>query len=298
MQDSSFARRITTTFAPDGAAWLEQLPTTIDRYAARWQLNVGSAFPNLSYNYVASATRADGTAAVLKLGVPRAELTTEIAALELYNGNGACRLLAADAAGGALLLERLEPGTDLAQLTDEAEAMQIAAQVMQQIWHAPPNSHSFPHVADWLAGLDALRPFFGGGTGPFPEALVAQTEALSAELLVTSGPAVVLHGDLHHFNILHSARGWLAIDPKGVIGEPAYEAGALLRNPIPQIFTLRDRPAVIARRVGLLADALGIDAGRIRHWAAVQALLAAWWTVEDGDAAGVLPWIALAEELM
>jgi streptomycin 6-kinase len=297
MRDPAFALRITTTFAPDGAAWLERLPATIAHYAARWHLHVGTAFPNLSYNYVAPAIRADGAPVVLKLGVPRAELTTEITALELYAGHGACRLLAADSTGGALLLERLTPGNDLTQVADQ-QAMPIAADVMRQIWHPPPPRHHFPHVADWLHGLTKLRPFFQGSTGPFPEPLVARAEALSAELLANSTAEVVLHGDLHHFNILQSARGWLAIDPKGVIGEPAYEAGALLRNPIPQIYNLPDRTAILKRRSALLAAALGLDVGRIMRWAAVQAVLSAWWDVEDGAPEAALPSIALAEELM
>jgi streptomycin 6-kinase len=284
-------RRITATFAPDGAAWLERLPATIARYAARWGLTVGPAFAGLSYNYVAPATRADGAPAVLKLGVPRA-------ALELYGGAGACRLLAGDAAGGALLLERLKPGTDLTAIADEATAIQIAAQVMRQIHHAPPAGHQFPHVAGWLAGLARLRPYFGGSAGPFPEALVARAEALSAALLASSAPEVVLHGDLHHFNVLQSARGWLAIDPKGAIGEPAYEAGALLRNPLPAILTLPNRRAVLARRSALLAAALELDVTRIRQWAAVQAVLSAWWDVEDGAPEAAQPAIALAADLM
>lgn len=95
---------------------------------------------------------------------------------------------------------------------------------------------------------------------------------------------------------MRSARGWLAIDPKGVIGEPAYEVGALLRNPIPRIFDQPDRPTVLRRRARLLADALGFDAGRVLRWAAVQAVLSAWWDVEDGAPDTVRPWITPAEE--
>lgn len=296
MIDAAFTHRVTTTFAPQGAAWLARLPETIARYAERWHLHVDAPFPNLSYNYVAPATRTDGTSAVLKLGVPRHELVTEIAALELYAGAGACALLAADPAGGALLLERITPGDDLRGLAD-TEAMTVAASVMRRIWRRPPASHPFPHVADWLQGLGALRPHFGGSGGPFSEPLVAQAEAWAAELLATSPPEVVLHGDLHHFNMLRSGRGWLAIDPKGVIGDPAYEAGALLRNPIPQIYDLADRPALLEQRSRRLAAALELDLGRIRRWAAVQAVLSAWWEVEDGALHAVQPAIRLAEEL-
>ena len=101
-------------------------------------------------------------------------------------------------------------------------------------------------------------------------------------LLASSAGPVLLHGDLHHENILSAARQpWLAIDPKGVCGEPAYEVGALLRNPMPRLL---DHPAparLLARRLDLLAEVLGIDRRRLAAWGYAQAVLSAWWSLED-----------------
>jgi streptomycin 6-kinase len=98
------------------------------------------------------------------------------------------------------------------------------------------------------------------------------------------GASVVLHGDLHHFNILAATRQpWLAIDPKGVVGEAEYETGALLRNPVPDIRNHPRLGELLSRRISQLADELGFDKGRIRCWAIAQAVLSAWWTYEDSD---------------
>jgi streptomycin 6-kinase len=104
-----------------------------------------------------------------------------------------------------------------------------------------------------------------------------------AELCASSAPPVLLHGDLHHFNVLRNGDGWAAIDPKGVIGEPAYETGALLRNPVPALLDLPHPRRILVRRAGLLAEALGLDADRVFAWARVQAMLAAVWAAQDGD---------------
>lgn len=280
----AFTRRVAATFAPDGEAWLAALPGLVAACARRWGLAVGPPFPDLSYNYVAPATLPGGAPAVLKLGVPRDELATEIDALRHYGGDGAARLLDADEAAGAMLLERLAPGGTLVPLAgrDDEAATRAAAAVMARLWRPPPAAHRYPSVADWFAGLAGLRANFGGDTGPFPARLVERAEALAAGLLATQGPPVVLHGDLHHSNILDAGGRWLAIDPKGVVGEPAYEAAAFLRNPLP-IARHPRLGALLERRIAVLADELGLERRRVHGWARAFAVLSAWWSYEDGD---------------
>jgi streptomycin 6-kinase len=74
---------------------------------------------------------------------------------------------------------------------------------------------------------------------------------------------------------------WLALDPKGVVGEAAYEVGALLRNPIPGLLAQPNPQKITARRVDQLAEALNIDRQRIIGWGLAQAVLSAWWSFED-----------------
>ena len=282
-----FKQTVSSTWGEPGRAWLRDLPGLLDDCARRWSLTLAPPFPNLTFNYVTPALRADGTEAVLKVGVPNKELRTEAAALRAFDGRGSVRLLESGADAGLLLLERLRPGAVLTTLADEArddEATAIAASVMRGLWCPAPPGHEFPTVADWGQGFARLRERFGGGTGPLPRAQVEESETLFAELLASSAPPVLLHGDLHHDNILSAGRSpWLAIDPKGLVGEPAYEVGALLRNLWPDRHTHRDPARLLERRAHQLAEELELDRARVRGWAVAQAVLSAVWGVEDND---------------
>ena len=104
-----------------GPEWIGRLPALLADCERRWALKAGAPFPNLSYHYVAPVVRADGSAAVLKIGVPSSEFQWQIDALRFYTGNGSVRLLEADGDAGAMLLERLEPGVLLSTLTENGE---------------------------------------------------------------------------------------------------------------------------------------------------------------------------------
>jgi streptomycin 6-kinase len=291
-----FVKTVTSTFT-GGAEWLENLPNLLAECEQRWGLVAHPTNFTLSYNYVAPATLADGTEIVLKVGVPNRELRTEIAALRIYDGRGCVRLLVADPDAGILLLERLSPGEMLTIVTDDDEATRLAALAMQTLWRPLPAVHNFPSVAEWAGGLTKLREEFGGGTEPYDQKLVETAESLFIDLLTSSSEPVLLHGDLHHYNILSAGDGWKAIDPKGVAGEPAYEVGALLRNPF-TIFAEPDLKRITARRLDILAETLDMDRERLRQWSLAQAVLSAWWSYEDGgDPAVWEPTMRLASVL-
>lgn len=286
-------------YGEQGRLWLEKLPNVVAECARKWSLELGAPYQPLYSSYVVPATRADGTPVVLKLPVLHRELLLESEALRLYDGRGAVRLLEVDPERGALLMERIEPGTTLTRLAEEDDeaATEAAAALMLRLRRPVPPDHLFPLVEEWAGGLRDLRRRFGGATGPLPARLVRHAEALFAELLPSMDAPVLLHGDLHHANILAAQREpWLAVDPKGVVGEPAYEVGALLRNPHPQLLS-RPRPdRVLARRLDQLVEMLGFDRGRMRDWAVAQAVLAAWWDLED-KGQGWEQWVACAELL-
>lgn len=281
-----FVKTIQGTFGKDGGDWLEQLPALIQAVERRYDLTVKQPVPNLSFNYVVTAVRSDNTELILKLGVPNKELTSEIASLQLCAGRGSVRLLASDAEQGVLVLERLQPGHSLVSFFPENddEATRIAANVMQQFWRPVPQQNRFPTVYDWSFGLQQLRQLFDGGVGPFPEYLVDEAENLFAELIPSMDDAVVLHGDLHHDNILAATRQpWLIIDPKGVIGEREYEVVALLRNPIPGIYATSELQQVLERRIAILQEMLGFNRQRMIGWGVAHCVLSAWWSYESDD---------------
>ncbi len=277
------ARLVRTALAlrgPAGEEWAQRLPSLVAACARRWSLQVEPPFPDLSYNFAAPARRADGTNLVLKICFPDREFITEADALRLFAGRVAVQLLEVDLDVGAMLLERIEPGTSLVTLDDEA-ATSAAASVMRRLWRPVPAGHRFPTVADWAAGFSRLRTRFDGGTGPLPARLVEKAERLFGELLVSSATPVLLHGDRHHGNVLAARREpWLAIDPKGIIGEPAFDTAALLHNPA-NLLAAPHPSRILARRVDQLAEQLGFDRTRIRGWGLAQAVLAAYWSLED-----------------
>jgi streptomycin 6-kinase len=280
---SPFVKNIHQTFGPAGERWLADLPALLDFAVQHWDLEPGAPVPNLSYNLVISARHRDGNDCILKLGVPDKELTSEIAALRLYDGQGACRLLESDAQKGLLLLERLSPGTMLCDHADDETQTAIAAQVMQRLWKPAPANEPLITLRGWFDGLDGLRPRFGGGSGPFPKHLVEATESLLPGLFADCTEPVVLHGDCHHFNILKSERGWLVIDPKGVIGPPEYEPAPLMLNPWSNLAKRPDARRLSERRIAILSERLGFDRQRLWAWAVCHSLLSAWWDLaEDG----------------
>jgi streptomycin 6-kinase len=277
-----FARTIVELHGASGAEWLERLPSLIAGYEECWSLEVGAPFPELSFNYVAPALRADGTATVLKLSFPGdTGFEREAEALRLFEGRGAARLLELDLDCGAMLLEHLEPGVPLEAVEDDEEATSTAASVLRRLWRPAPQNHPFLSVSDRARGFERLRRTFGGATGPMPATLVEEAEALFAELIASQEEPVLLHGDLHHGNILAARREpWLAIDPKGVVGEPAHDTAALLHNPAETLNA--PRPAkLLERRIDLISEELGLDRARVRGWSVAGAVLAAYWGLED-----------------
>lgn len=135
--------------------------------------------------------------------------------------------------------------------------------------------------------MNGLRQFqnikqrFNGQAGPLPIRLVEEAEAMFAELIETSAEPVLVHGDLHHDNILYSKKhGWIAIDPKGVAAEPAYEVAAMVRNPYEKLRTINNLGPLVTKRIDILAEELGYDRERIIKWSFVQNILSAVWSVD------------------
>ena len=143
---SEFISTIQNTFREDGHAFLEALPDSIAKASFQWGLTDVQPAPVLSYNFVAfvkqgGRVKGEGKDVVLKMGVPNREFLSEMAALRLFDGEGACQLIEADEENYWMLLERLNPGVMLATLEDDEEATHIAAEVMMRIWR-PMESRS------------------------------------------------------------------------------------------------------------------------------------------------------------
>jgi len=302
-----FLSNIQNVFEEDGTAFLKALPDLIAEASARWGLTDVEPVSNLSFNFVAFAKqpspfgRGQGEGnVVLKIGVRNDELISEMAAMRLFDGDGACRLIDSDEERGFLLLERLTPGVMLSTLKDDEQATHIAAEVMQKIWRdlepgsLLPNTrqqaiglqNKFIRLSDWFDGLKKLRAKFNGGTGPFDKNLVERVEQSVRDFFIENHKPVLMHGDFHHFNILSSERGWLVIDAKGVIGPAGYEVGPFLINPWGDMLNGIRQKRMTERRFDILHEHLGFERERIREWGLAHAVLSAWWDIEDNTGRG------------
>ncbi len=275
-----FTQNILDLHAKKGGQWLNNLPDLIAEISEKWSLSVKQPFPNLSYNYVAPCVCADGTQAVLKIGFGEEDsvIFSEAGFLKLLDGNGAVKLLRFDKDYCALLLERLIPGENLKRIcqTDDEQATRIAIEIMRRLLCKPPETGEFPTLKNWMNGLQTAAKV------NFAPRLVAKARNYFAELSDAPEQNLLLHGDLHHENILSAEReSFLAIDPKGVIGDIGYEIGVFLNNQRRLIRTRQNLSQILAQRVEQFAQSFEIEPQKLRKWAFAQAVLSAWWVFED-----------------
>ena len=220
-----------------------------------------------------------GAVAALKLLKPKGR--EEIAGARLmrwWDGAGTARVW--ELSDDAVLMEWLDGPSagDMARTGQDDAATGILCDVLADLHRprgAPPDLHD---LAGWVRPLTLAR------AADWPPAF-AEAALRLGHLLETAPDAVPLHGDFHHDNVMRSARGWLAMDPKGLIGDPAYDAANLFRNPLGA-----SELALDAGRIARLADRvsarLGQRRGRVLDWAAAHCALAAVWNRSDGNPTG------------
>lgn len=270
----TFEQNIINLYGAKGKQWQENLPNLITKLANTYGLSNLKPVNNLSYNYVLSGFQGLQPI-ILKLGLDIDGFKREAVALMAFEGFGVVPIFSKNT--GLLLLECAVPGISLKSyfLENDDEAINITAKVINRLHKAPiPSTHAFPHIKDWLEALD--------GDLEIPVQTLQKAREIRDQLLKTAEPDVLLHGDLHHDNILQNGNDWVVIDPKGVIGESAYEVAAFIRNPIPELLNQADAPNIIHNRVIRFAELFELPSQRILDWCFVQAVLSWVWAIEDG----------------
>jgi len=245
---------------PERTAWLERLPYAIHELQERWSLSLGAPFDcsDVTCAWVAPVLRADGTGAVLKLGMPHFEGAHEIQALRFWDGNPTVRLLEADVDLNAMLLEQCQPGSALRELPEREQDV-IVAGLLRSIWSRPAPPHAFRPLSAMTAywadeTIAAAHKWSDAG-------LVQEGLRLFDELSRPSSDDVLLATDLHAGNVLRAQREpWLVIDPKPFVGDRAYDATQHLFNCKERMLAAPDAT------IGRVADLLGVDDQRIRLW--------------------------------
>jgi streptomycin 6-kinase len=275
---------------PEGAAWIDELPALVARARDRWSLTPGDPFPSGSASWCAPVRDPAGTDLVLKISFPHAEARDEAAVLRAWQGRGAVRLVDEHAPDWALLLERVRPGTPLrAARTPVPRRLAEAADVLRAL-HAEPAAAGLgdlPGLADVAAGWATLvehraETALAAGARPDPGQVRAAVAVLRA---ATPAGAVVLHGDLNPGNLLRTRDGWIAIDPKPLRGDPAYDPWPLLEQ-VGEPWRAPDPVRALRDRLRLVADRAGLDPVAAAGWALARGTEAALWGwAHDADAA-------------
>ena len=277
-----FIDTIHRVFGDDGRAWLPRLPGILAQCRAKWKLSASVPCAAMSLNYLEFAVTAAGEPVALKVGVPHSELYTEMEALALYDGHRAVRLLDADRELGALLLQRLRPGTMLWHLGDNARETRIAASILSALHVPAPERHGMPTFARWVQRAFYLTRTEWDPEERMPRDLLDRAERAFHEIERTAPRTVVLHGDLHHENILYDERsGWTAIDPKGVVGAPILDVGRFLQNQLPGSLPPADRETRVRERVNILSAEMGYTPEAVAASSLVDCVLSHCWSFED-----------------
>jgi streptomycin 6-kinase len=243
------------------ADWLPRVPTLLAETSTAWGLTLGEAYAPGAAGYAVRAELPDGTPAVLKLIYPHREAEYEAAALERWDGGGAVRLLAHDPERWALLLERCEPGTVLAERPAE-EALDILIGLLPRLWTDADGFNTLEdEAAAWMDEIarDARDP-----------ALRDAALGYLRELPHTQGEQVLVNQDLHGENVLAAQREpWLMIDPKPLAGEREFAVAPIVRS-----FELGHSKRDVLYRFERLTAELGLDRERARGWTVAQTV--AW----------------------
>lgn len=282
---AAFAER-----GPRWAAFVDALPRTVAELLDAWTLRVDGAAAHGECALVLPVVADDGVEAVLKVGFVDEDSRHGHLALGAWDGRGAVRMLRADPGRGALLLERAGPAAlTSTPVLDACEA--VAG--LYPLLHVPAPRRLATlssRVERWADALAAAQ-----DAVPAPRRMVQQAVALGRAF--AADPAtdgVVVHGDLHDGNVLASRRPdagsagghWLAIDPKGLSGDPCLEPAPLLWNRWDEVAAARDVRFAVRRRFHTVVDVAGLDEHRVRDWVVVRMMVDALWTLQAAQEAG------------
>ncbi|MFA9446613.1 aminoglycoside phosphotransferase family protein [Egicoccus sp. AB-alg6-2] len=293
MKDDRFGRDLAVVGHlrdhPKGRAWLRGLPELVETVSRGWDLQVGEPWPDGRAAWTAPAVTRDGHDVVLKLSWPHEEAAGEAAALYHWRGHGAVEVVRHDPQRWALLLARCRPGLALRAHDAAVDGrLEIAADVLRRLWAVPVPERTLGPVPD-LASVTtrwaelADRRLAGVDVDHDPGVVRTGVDLLRS-LPAGATAVVLLHGDFNPGNVLlDSGRGWLAIDPKPMLGDPAYDPWPLVTQ-LGHPFTTADPVGVLRRRFRRFGDLVGAPADRLAAWSLARTVESGLWEHAHGRA--------------
>ncbi len=283
-------KNVTNTWGDKGKAWLNQLPILIEFLSKHWSLTDIQPVTNLSYNYVAKTTQNNNTPVVLKISCGEQLITDEYKALQHFDGSGSIKVLDINTEHNALLLEQAIPGHLLKKHhpIKIEDTITIYAHVVKELSFRPLTKKDYTHVSHWCKAIDRIN------DKRIEKRYIEKAKELKGFLLSSANNEYLCHGDLHLENIIAQGEKWLSIDPKGIIGEMAFEAAAfdlIDKNELAEPETIQDK---MITRINWLANALQIDKNRLLAWVFLRVIISAQWFIEDNGDPGETLFLAKA----
>ena len=277
-ENKKFIETVTQTWGQKGVSWLEDLPSIIDKLAQYWNLNEIIEIDNLSYNYVAYAIQDNENSVVLKICCDKSIFNDECRALLHFNGCGSVKLLDSSEQYQAMLLEKIVPGNLLSddKKSNMNEAMRAYSKIVNSISAIHNNNlNDFTHMRKWCDVIDEIN------DSRIKEKHIEMAKKIRNFLFDTVENEYVCHGDLHLENIIQQNDHWVSIDPKGIIGEKAFEAAAFDLLSEDELELLDDIQEIIDYRVKALSSELNIPFNRLLYWIFLRLMISAQWFIED-----------------
>ncbi|MFD3484788.1 aminoglycoside phosphotransferase family protein [Streptomyces sp. NPDC058665] len=276
----TFARTTVEREGAPGAAWLAELPRVVDELLGRWECVPDGDVMHGGVGIVAPVRRRTEGAAVMKVSFPHPGNVHEPDAFAAWRGHGAVLLYARDDENFAMLLERVHSST-LAEVGDGDEVASVAGRISHRL--AVPAPPGLPRLCDQAdAWEEQLRKDARELPHTFSRHLLDAALATVRELGRVQ-PDILIHGDLHARNILRADREpWLAVDPKGYVGDPAYDAGTLLKSRALALLAADDLGRAAHRVLDVFTETARLDRVRVRRWAQLHAVQAAFWGRRHG----------------
>lgn len=273
-----FIRTIKSIHKQKGDKWLEHFDNLKSYCELKWDCDILQPY-ELSYNFVAPAVKKDGSFIVVKFVVPHEkEFLQEVEALTYLQSSAIVRLLDVEVEKGIMVLEHISPGEKLYTVKNDDDATFIMANVMKNLWTEAPLKSSIPTIFQREEEFKKIRIHHQDGIGPITADMLIEAELIFSELTSSIEKLFLLHGDLHHHNVLFSNQyKWIAIDPKGLIGEREYDVIQFLLNKVPSENYLE----VLERRIDILVDQLLLKKDRIILWGFCHSILSLYWDIED-----------------
>lgn len=276
----SFAQGTIDREGEPGAQWLARLPGIADELLERWGCVPDGQVMHGGVGIIVPVRRRAGGAAVLKVSFPHPENVYEPDAFTAWAGRGAVRLHERDDERFAMLLERAQSCT-LAEVQDGDEAAAVAGRICRRL--AVPAPPGLPRLSGQASPWeDELHADAAELTDALPRRTVDAAVATVRDLGRIQ-PDVMIHGDLHATNILRASREpWLVVDPKGFVGDPAYDAGMAIKWRPLQFLAPGDLRNALHRLLAIFAEAAELDRESARRWAQLQAVRSAFWGRRHG----------------